>query len=208
MTKSDTRKRLLNAGIRVFMKEGYKGGGITTILSEAGMPKGSFYNLFPGKEEFACATLDAYIRTFDQLRTDTLLDSTLIPRVRLMNWLNGHRECIERGPEAAGCLAGIIGQTSSVNCEKIRQKLLEFFNSWERDLINVFNDAQHDQTLSPVMSPESAAKLLIHSYEGVMIRIRIEGSTNPYDFLTQTLPDILFAESASGSVSDHAKTKI
>lgn len=195
MSKSDTRKRLLNAGIRVFMREGYEGGGITMILSEAGMPKGSFYNLFPSKEEFACATLDAYIETFDQLRTDTLLDRTLTPRLRLINWLNGHREYIEREPEAAGCLAGIIGQTSSVNSAKIQQKLLAFFTCWERDLINVFKDAQHTQTLSPVMSPESASQLLIHSYEGVMVRIRIEGSTAPYDFLTQTLPDILFAES-------------
>lgn len=199
MSKSDTRKRLLNAGIRVFMREGYEGGGITTILSEAGMPKGSFYNLFPSKEEFACATLDAYFETFDQLRIDTLLDCTLTPRLRLINWLNGHREYIEREPEAAGCLAGIIGQTIPVNSEKIRQKLLAFFTCWERDLIKVFHDAQHAQTLSAVMSPESASQLLIHSYEGVMVRIRIEGSTNPYDFLTQTLPDILFAESTSGS---------
>ncbi|MEN4798230.1 MULTISPECIES: TetR/AcrR family transcriptional regulator [Pantoea] len=199
MVKSDTRKRLLNAGIRVFMREGYEGGGITTILSEAGMPKGSFYNLFPSKEEFACATLDAYIGIFDQLRTDTLLDKSLVPRLRLINWLNGHREYIERESEAAGCLAGIIGQTGAVSIEKIRQKLLAIFTSWERDLINLFNEAEHAQTLSPVMSPESAAKLLIHSYEGVMIRIRIEGNTHPYDFLTQTLPDILFTKTAQGS---------
>lgn len=199
MVKSDTRKRLLNAGIRVFMREGYEGGGITTILSEAGMPKGSFYNLFPSKEEFACATLDAYIGIFDQLRTDTLLDKSLVPRLRLINWLNGHREYIERESEAAGCLAGIIGQTGAVSIEKIRQKLLAIFTSWERDLINLFNEAQHAQTLSPVMSPESAAKLLIHSYEGVMIRIRIEGNTHPYDFLTQTLPDLLFTKPAQGS---------
>lgn len=199
MVKSDTRKRLLNAGIRVFMREGYEGGGITTILSEAGMPKGSFYNLFPSKEEFACATLDAYIGIFDQLRTDTLLDKSLVPRLRLINWLNGHREYIERESEAAGCLAGIIGQTGAVSIEKIRQKLLAIFTSWERDLIDLFNEAQHAQTLSPVMSPESAAKLLIHSYEGVMIRIRIEGNTHPYDFLTQTLPDLLFTKPAQGS---------
>ncbi|WP_337029523.1 TetR/AcrR family transcriptional regulator [Pantoea agglomerans] len=199
MVRSDTRKRLLNAGIRVFMREGYEGGGITTILSEAGMPKGSFYNLFPSKEEFACATLDAYIGIFDQLRTDTLLDKSLVPRLRLINWLNGHREYIERESEAAGCLAGIIGQTGAVSIEKIRQKLLAIFTSWERDLINLFNEAEHAQTLSPVMSPESAAKLLIHSYEGVMIRIRIEGNTHPYDFLTQTLPDILFTKTAQGS---------
>lgn len=199
MVKSDTRKRLLNAGIRVFMREGYEGGGITTILSEAGMPKGSFYNLFPSKEEFACATLDAYIGIFDQLRTDTLLDKSLVPSLRLINWLNGHREYIERESEAAGCLAGIIGQTGAVSIEKIRQKLLAIFTSWERDLIDLFNEAQHAQTLSPVMSPESAAKLLIHSYEGVMIRIRIEGNTHPYDFLTQTLPDLLFTKPAQGS---------
>ncbi|AWP35205.1 TetR/AcrR family transcriptional regulator [Pantoea vagans] len=199
MAKNDTRKRLLNAGIRVFMREGYEGGGITTILSEAGMPKGSFYNLFPSKEEFACATLDAYIETFQQLRNDTLLESTLTPRLRLLNWLNGHREYIEREPDTAGCLAGIIGQTISGNSETIRQKVSAFFSFWESDLINVFNDAQRAQTLSPVMSPESAAKLVINSYEGVMIRIRVEGSTYPYDFLTQMLPEMIFCKPASAS---------
>lgn len=199
MVRNDTRKRLLNAGIRVFMREGYEGGGITTILSEAGMPKGSFYNLFPSKEEFACATLDAYIETFQQLRNDTLLESTLTPRLRLLNWLNGHREYIERDPDTAGCLAGIIGQTISGNSETIRQKVSAFFSFWESDLINIFNDAQRAQTLSPVMSPESAAKLVINSYEGVMIRIRVEGSTYPYDFLTQMLPDMIFCKPTSAS---------
>lgn len=196
MAKNDTRKRLLSAGIRVFMREGYEGGGITTILSEAGMPKGSFYNLFPSKEEFACAALDAYIETFDALRAETLLNRSLHPRLRLISWLNGHSVYIEREPEVAGCLAGIIGQTGAVHSEKIRQKLRAIFASWERDLITVFNDAQ---TLSPGMTPESAAKLVIHSYEGIMIRIRIEGSTCPYDFLTQVLPDILFSEPDAGA---------
>ncbi|WBV23242.1 TetR/AcrR family transcriptional regulator [Pantoea piersonii] len=199
MAHRDTRKRLLNAGVRVFMRKGYDGGGITTILGEAGMPKGSFYNIFSSKEEFACATLDAYIGSFDALRADTLLNSTLTPRLRLTSWLTGHREYIEREPETAGCLAGIIGQTGAVHSEKIRQKLLAIFTCWERDLINVFNDAQHALALSPVMSPESAAKLVIHSYEGVMIRIRVEGSIHPYDFLMQTLPDILFSEPDSGA---------
>ncbi|KTS74813.1 TetR/AcrR family transcriptional regulator [Pantoea stewartii] len=195
MAKSDTRKRLLNAGVRVFMREGYEGSGITTILGEAGMPKGSFYNLFSSKEEFACAALDVYIKTFDALRENTLLNTALVPRQRLINWLSGHREYIEREPEAGGCLAGIIGQTGAVHSEKMRQKLLAIFSAWERDLINIFTDAQQSQTLSPRMSPESAAMLVIHSYEGVMIRIRIARSLSPYAFLMQTLPDLLFAES-------------
>lgn len=189
---NSTRKRLVSSGISVFLKQGYEGGGITAILNEAGMPKGSFYNLFPSKEEFACAALDAYFASFTELRAATLCNSSLTPRERLMAWLAGHREYIEHQPEVAGCLAGILGQTGAVHNEKIRQKLLALFDSWEGDLIDVFREAQLMQTLSPTMTPESAAAMVIYLYEGVMIRIRVEANSRPYDFLTQTLPEIIF----------------
>ncbi len=189
---NSTRKRLVSSGISVFLKHGYEGGGITAILNEAGMPKGSFYNLFPSKEEFACAALDAYLASFTELRAATLCNSSLTPRERLMAWLAGHREYIEHQPEVAGCLAGILGQTGAVHNEKIRQKLLALFDSWEGDLIDVFREAQLMQTLSPTMTPESAAAMVIYLYEGVMIRIRVEANSRPYDFLTQTLPEIIF----------------
>lgn len=189
---NSTRKRLVSSGISVFLKHGYEGGGITAILNEAGMPKGSFYNLFPSKEEFACAALDAYFASFTELRAATLCNSSLTPRERLMAWLAGHREYIEHRPEVAGCLAGILGQTGAVHNEKIRQKLLALFDSWEGDLIDVFREAQLMQTLSPTMTPESAAAMVIYLYEGVMIRIRVEANSRPYDFLTQTLPEIIF----------------
>lgn len=189
---NSTRKRLVSSGISVFLKQGYEGGGITAILNEAGMPKGSFYNLFPSKEEFACAALDAYFASFTELRAATLCNSSLTPRERLMAWLAGHREYIEHQSEVAGCLAGILGQTGAVHNEKIRQKLLALFDSWEGDLIDVFREAQLMQTLSPTMTPESAAAMVIYLYEGVMIRIRVEANSRPYDFLTQTLPEIIF----------------
>ncbi|WP_428943089.1 TetR/AcrR family transcriptional regulator [Pantoea sp. FN060301] len=194
MAKNDTRKRLVNAGIKVFLKHGYEGGGVTAILNEAGMPKGSFYNLFPSKEAFTCAALDAYVASFTELRAATLCNGSLTPCERLMSWLAGHRECIEHQPEAAGCLAGILGQTGAVHSEKIRQRLLALFACWERDLINVFREAQLMQTLSPSMTPEGAAALVINLYEGVMIRIRVEATTRSYDFLTQILPDIIFIQ--------------
>lgn len=194
MAKNSTRKRLVDAGINVFLKHGYEGGGITAILNEAGMPKGSFYNLFPSKEAFACAAVDDYFSSFTNLRAATLYNLNLTPGERLKAWLVGHREYIERQPEAVGCLAGILGQTGAVQSEEIRQRLTGFFAGWERDLIEVFREAQMNHTLSPLMTPESAAAMVIYLYEGVMIRIRVEGTTLPYDFLTQTLPDIIFVQ--------------
>lgn len=196
MAKNDSRKRLVYSGIKIFLKHGYEGGGITAILNEAGMPKGSFYNLFPSKEDFACAALDTYFTSFTDLRAATLYNHSLTPCERLKAWLVKHREYIEHHPEAVGCLAGILSQTGAVQSKKIRQRLVAFFASWERDLIDVFREAQLVQTLSPLMTPESAAAMIIYLYEGVMIRIRVEGTTSPYDFLTQTLPDIIFVHPA------------
>lgn len=76
--------------------------------------------------------------------------------------------------------------------EKIRQKLRALFSGWERDLIKLFSDAQYVHTLSPVITPESAVQMVVHIYECVMIRIRVEASMSPYDFLMQTLSAILF----------------
>jgi len=50
------------------------------------------------------------------------------------------------------------------------------------------------QALSPPMTPESAAAMIIYLYEAIMIRIRLEGTNSPYDFLTQILPDIIFVQ--------------
>ena len=54
-----TRDRLVTAATRLFRQRGYDGTGVTEILSEAGVPKGSLYHHFPdGKADLACAAAD------------------------------------------------------------------------------------------------------------------------------------------------------
>lgn len=54
-----TRDRLVQAATRLFRQRGYDGTGLTEILTEAGVPKGSLYHHFPaGKADLACAAAD------------------------------------------------------------------------------------------------------------------------------------------------------
>lgn len=54
-----TRDRLIQAATRLFRQRGYDGTGLTEILTEAGVPKGSLYHHFPdGKADLACAAAD------------------------------------------------------------------------------------------------------------------------------------------------------
>lgn len=54
-----TRDRLIQAATRLFRQRGYDGTGLSEILAEAGVPKGSLYHHFPqGKADLACAAAD------------------------------------------------------------------------------------------------------------------------------------------------------
>jgi TetR/AcrR family transcriptional regulator, lmrAB and yxaGH operons repressor len=54
-----TRDRLIQAATRLFRQRGYDGAGLSEILTEAGVPKGSLYHHFPeGKADLACAAAD------------------------------------------------------------------------------------------------------------------------------------------------------
>jgi TetR/AcrR family transcriptional regulator, lmrAB and yxaGH operons repressor len=54
-----TRDRLVQTATRLFRQRGYEGTGLSEILTEAGVPKGSLYHHFPtGKADLACAAAD------------------------------------------------------------------------------------------------------------------------------------------------------
>ena len=44
---------IIDKGSELFRKKGYNNVGINEILKECDIPKGSFYNFFETKEEFA-----------------------------------------------------------------------------------------------------------------------------------------------------------
>jgi len=58
--KAETRARLLEAGARVFAREGFRGATIEQIADEAGYTHGALYSNFSGKEELFLALAEDY----------------------------------------------------------------------------------------------------------------------------------------------------
>ena len=56
----ETKQRLLEAGLRLLLERGYHAIGVQEILTETGIPKGSFYHHFESKEDFALQAVDVY----------------------------------------------------------------------------------------------------------------------------------------------------
>ncbi|WP_416208336.1 TetR/AcrR family transcriptional regulator [Erwinia sp. HR93] len=59
-TEHSTRDHLLDIGEELSLKLGFTGMGLSKLLHQAGVPKGSFYHYFQSKEAFGVALLRRY----------------------------------------------------------------------------------------------------------------------------------------------------
>ena len=86
MSRLNSKKdHILWAGLEVMKIQGYNGTSVKDIVDAAGVPKGSFYNYFDSKENFAVEALEAAASAnFQQMRAQ-LHDVTVAPMERLKN---------------------------------------------------------------------------------------------------------------------------
>jgi TetR/AcrR family transcriptional repressor of nem operon len=69
---SDVRQHILDTAKPIILGKGFSAVGLNELLTEAGVPKGSFYHYFKSKEQFGEALLDSYFADY-QARLDARL---------------------------------------------------------------------------------------------------------------------------------------
>src|SRR5438477_11503931 len=96
MGRPSLRDDILQAGLRVMFRSGYRGASVRDICAAAGAPQGSFTNHFRSKEAFAVEVLDQYFDYLKGLVTHALNDETLSPRQRLKRYLDNITGSLQR----------------------------------------------------------------------------------------------------------------
>ena len=113
-----TKTHILRCGERLISAKGFVGVGLTEILAEAGVPKGSFYHYFGSKERFGEALLAQYME-----RYLSQMDALLAPdtqgtcaRDRLMRYWSSWNvsQCgPDEGDESGAGGAGAVGNEAA-----------------------------------------------------------------------------------------------
>jgi TetR/AcrR family transcriptional repressor of nem operon len=86
-TKTATRDKIIASGIRAMLDKSFNAVGLNEILTDAGVPKGSFYHYFKSKEAFGVAVVEQFVAdAADELRS-TLGDASQSPLTRLRHWM-------------------------------------------------------------------------------------------------------------------------
>lgn len=176
-----TRARLVAEGLKSMLINGYDGIGLNSILDAAGVPKGSFYYFFKSKEDFATAVLDAYESHYFETRSALFNDFSTSPLQRLKEYFNEAERLHMAQAPMGGCLYGVFGQTATARTPAFRERLAAVFRRWEAQIEGLLEEAQAAGEVDPALNPREAAAFLIEAYEGVLIRIKVDGNPEAFE---------------------------
>lgn len=88
----DTKAHILAVGRRLTAHSGYAGVGLSELLKEAQVPKGSFYHYFPSKEAYGCALLEEFAKDYQSKLSDTLEHPAKDARSRFLAYFTKWRK--------------------------------------------------------------------------------------------------------------------
>ena len=194
MPKPSNRDRIVEAGLKVMFRKGYGGAGVRDIVAEASAPQGSFTNHFRSKEEFAREVLDLYFDHTKRAVAESLEDRSLAPRERLRRYLDIITDRLASAEFRRGCLVGDLSLEAAPQSEMLRARLVEFFAEWLAPFAACIAEGQAAGEIATTFAPEDLAEFLLSSWEGAILRMKVEGNAEPLERFKRIIFATVFKE--------------
>jgi TetR/AcrR family transcriptional regulator, transcriptional repressor for nem operon len=177
--KLGTREKLIQAGLQAIHANGYDGTGLQSIVENADVPKGSFYNFFPSKEAFAVEVIDAYSNQGGGRLRSFLENQNVAPRARLEAYFDDRIESFRASHYVRGCLLGNFSAEAADKSALIRDGLTRILEAWCGIIEACIAEAQQQGEISDQFPAALLARYLLNSWEGALLRMRAEKSDAP-----------------------------
>jgi TetR/AcrR family transcriptional repressor of nem operon len=194
MGKPSFREDILNAGLKVMLQTGYEGASVRDICAAAGAPHGSFTNHFRSKEAFAEEVLDRYFAHTKGLVKEALDDESLTPRQRLKRYLDIISGVLADDKWNRGCLIGDFSLETSSQSDLLRERLEAIFQEWRAPFAACIAEAQNAGEMDSAFDPLDLAEFLLASWEGAILRMKVERGPAALDRFKNIVFQTIFKE--------------
>jgi TetR/AcrR family transcriptional repressor of nem operon len=185
MRQVNVRDKLLNAALKCFLAQGYKGTTIEDIADTARVFKGSFYNHFKSKEALAIEVVNRY--EHDVTASLSLLGPPS-PLQRLKKHFEFLATVFEENEYHHGCLMNNFSAEISHTGKPLRRALDEAYIRWFTANAEVVRQAQAEKEINASYHAEQLARFLCNSWEGATNYMKVIRNRKPLnDFFEVTL---------------------
>lgn len=183
----DTRSRLLEVGERLLRAGSYERVGISDILREGQVPKGSFYHYFASKERFGIAVAEHYhARQIASART-ILLNRAIPPQKRLVAFFQTALEDFAAREFGQGCLMCNL-TTELADKEPEFQKIL--MNNWKElsaEIAGCIEEMDKSEIGLEHLTNAEAADWLLNSWSGALTRMKATRDKTPLTLFIKSI---------------------
>lgn len=188
---SDVRDNILLVGQRIMSRKGFSAVGLNEILTEAKVPKGSFYHYFGSKDAFGEALLSSYFEDY-LLEMDTILGSPGVPMgQRMLRYFDMWR-ANQSFLECQGkCLAVKLGAEVADLSEAMRAAMNQGTSAIIARLTIAIEAGVADGSLAINDSPRTVAESLYQLWLGASVIVKVVRSMQPFDSAMSTTRQIL-----------------
>ena len=181
---TQSRDALLQVGLDLFIGSSFNCVGLNDILRKAEIPKGSFYHYFHSKEDFGLQVVQFYHDQTRELIEATLTDQKLSPYEQLKSFFEWHISRYDELGYCQGCLMGNLAQEVADASEAFRDKLKVCMGKTTQQIKGCISRLQKDDECSgglcfSGLSPSEAAQILMNSWQGAMLQMKVEKSKAP-----------------------------
>lgn len=179
MTRTAIREKLIEVGTDIISQQGFNTTGLNTVLSTAGVPKGSFYHYFQSKEGFGLAVIDEFGETYNEKMKNFLQNKRVKPLNRIRNYMEAGIQYMNDCSCAKGCLIGSLSQELAGQNELFRQRLAQIFDKWQSYLVECLQEAKDEGAIAADSNTKEIAELILIGWQGANLRAKVSKSTQP-----------------------------
>jgi AcrR family transcriptional regulator len=191
--QAETRKRLLDAAERVFLRRGLQGSSVEEIAAEAGFTRGAFYSNFESKDELFVELLHARIYDRYAELAEEAQEQPGTPRERLRWGIERVRD-VQRG-EGGNWLFRLWLEclTQAARDEDFRKLAATFWSGNRGVLAKQAKTIFKEVGRKPPLPPEQIATAMIALDVGLAVQHLVDPEAAPLD-LYVPLFDLLFGQ--------------
>ena len=182
-----TREKLVEAAADLFARHGYTATGMTEILREARVHRGSLYHAFPSKKDLLLAVLDRRLAHLETQVVEPAWRDVADPIERVFALLNRYREFLEGSDCRFGCPIGSLALELHDADEEVRARLAANFRAWIGHVERCFVEA--GSRLPPDTDRRALATFALTTMEGGVMLSRTERTTAGFDNAVGQLRD-------------------
>ncbi len=189
-----TRQALLDLGVSIFSEKGYHGTGIKEILDAAQVPKGSFYNFFDSKEDFAVKIIEHYgkdlLEKMDQAQ-DRFNQLSAADLLRIYSLAS--LAYIEEREYRSTCLLGTLAAEIASSSNLCRATIQNYQDAWLKRIRCLVERGQKDGSIRQDVEADTLALLYWNQWQGSLLQLKVAQNPEQTRKTLDALLDVLYS---------------